>query len=267
MTLIQSSGAVRAAGARTVDGQDLSVVVVIPTYNELENLAATVSRALTVEGVQLLIVDDESPDGTGALADSLSAAHRPRVSVLHRQGPRGLGRAYVDGFRAALTTGADIICQMDADGSHDPEELPSLIARLTPVDLAIGSRYVAGARVSGWPLSRHLLSRVGNGYIRLITGLHIHDVTSGFRAWRRSALQSLPLDRIRSVGHGFQVEMTHAATLLNLRIVETPISFRNRQGGVSKVSPRIVGESLAGPWRIAYGTDGCASESRRDVPQ
>jgi dolichol-phosphate mannosyltransferase len=240
-------------------------VVVIPTYNEIEHLAATVSRALEVEGVQLLIVDDESPDGTGALADSLSAEHRSRISVLHRQGPRGLGPAYRDGFRAALSSGADVICQMDADGSHDPSDLTALIATVSQVDLAIGSRYVAGARVSDWPLSRQLLSRAGNAYIRLITGLQINDVTGGFRAWRRSALLRLPLDRIQSVGHNFQVEMTHAAALLNLRIVEIPIAFRNRQGGVSKVSARVVGESLAGPWRIAHGTSAHASESRRDA--
>jgi dolichol-phosphate mannosyltransferase len=245
--------------------EHLSVVVVIPTYNEFENLAPTVSHALEVEGIQLLIVDDESPDGTGGLADSLSAQHRSRVSVLHRQGARGLGSAYLDGFRAALDSGADIICQMDADGSHDPRDLPSLITLLTTVDLAIGSRYVPGARVSDWPLSRHLLSRFGNAYVRLITGLHIHDVTSGFRAWRRGALQRLPLDRIRSIGHGFQVEMTHTATLQNLRIVEIPITFRNRRRGVSKVSPRTVGESLVGPWRIALRSDACASESRRDA--
>jgi dolichol-phosphate mannosyltransferase len=253
--------------AKTDDGRDLSVIVVIPTYNELENLAAIVFRALEVEGVRLLIVDDKSPDGTGDLADSLSAQHRSRVSVLHREGPRGLGPAYLDGFRTALASGADIICQMDADGSHDPRDLPSLITMLTPVDLAIGSRYVAGASVTDWPMSRHLLSWAGNAYVRLITGLHIHDITSGFRAWRRSALLRLPLNRIRSFGHGFQVEMTHAATLLNLRIVETPITFRNRHGGVSKVSPRIVGESLVGPWRIAHGNDGFGSEFRRDAQE
>ena len=253
------------ATATTDNGQDLSVIVVIPTYNEIENLAATVSRALKLEGVRLLIVDDASPDGTGALADSLSAQHRSRVSVLHREGPRGFGPAYIDGFRVALDSGADIVCQMDADGSHDPKDLPSLIATLTPVDLVIGSRYVAGARVSDWPLSRHLLSRAGNAYVRLITGLHIHDVTGGFRAWRRSALLRLPLDRIRSFGHGFQVEMTYAAAALNLRIAESPITFRNRQAGVSKVSPRVVGESLIGPWRIVHGNGGRAPESRRDV--
>lgn len=246
-------------------GEHPSVVVVMPTYNELENLTATVSRVLEIEGIRLLIVDDESPDGTGQLADSLSAQHRSRVCVLHRSGSRGLGPAYLDGFRAALSSGADVICQMDADGSHDPKDLPSLITALTAVDLAIGSRYVAGARVFDWPLSRRLLSRAGNTYIRVITGLRIHDVTSGFRAWWRSALLRLPLDRIRSVGHGFQVEMTHAATRLNLRIAETPITFRNRRGGVSKVSPRIVGESLICPWRIAHGNGVHALESSGDA--
>jgi len=251
--------------AKTDNGQHLPAVVVIPTYNELENLAATISRALEVDGVRLLIVDDDSPDGTGQLADSLAAQHQSRVSVMHRQGPRGLGPAYIDGFRAALDSGADIICQMDADGSHDPRDLSSLINMLTTVDLAIGSRYVAGAHVSDWPISRRALSRLGNAYVRLITGLQIRDVTSGFRAWRRSALQRLSLGRIRSFGHGFQVEMTHSASLLNLRIVESPITFRNRRAGVSKVSPRIVAESLVGPWRIALGNAACSSESRRDA--
>ena len=226
------------------------MIVVIPTYNERDNLATIVDQVLAVPDTRILVVDDASPDGTGAIADQLAVRHAPRVSVVHRTGIRGLGPAFLDGFRAALAAGTDAVCQMDADGSHDARDLPSLVAALRDADLVIGSRYIPGAHVYDWPLSRRLLSATANAYIRAVLGLRIHDVTGGFRLWRASALQKLNLDRVRSRGHGFQVEMTYTAARADLRIVESPIRFRDRTRGESKVSGRIIFESLTAPWRL-----------------
>ena len=238
------------------------VVVVIPTYNERENLATVVAQVLALDGVSIIVVDDRSPDGTGDLADALAREHAGRVSVLHRDGPRGMGRAYLAGFEKAIADGADVICQMDSDGSHDVRDLPLLLEALRTADLVIGSRYIPKAHVSDWPLTRRVLSRVGNTYVRLVTGLSVHDVTGGFRAWRRDALQRLHFDQIEARGHGFQVEMTKAATAAGLRIAEAPISFRDRRHGVSKVSGRIVLESLVSPWRVLGGCRGVANAAR-----
>lgn len=227
-------------------------MVVIPTYNERANLRDVVSRTLAVPGVRALIVDDASPDGTGGLADTL-AAETPRVAVLHRTRDRGFGPSYLAGFRTAMAAGADVICQMDADGSHDPATLDALVAALADADVAQGSRYVPGADIHDWPLSRRLLSRAGNTYVRALMGVGIKDATSGFRAWRRAALQRLPLDRLQARGHAFQVELTHAAVRAGLRIVEVPIAFCDRRRGASKVSMRVFVESLVTPWRLLGG--------------
>ena len=226
------------------------MIVVIPTYNEHDNVATIVEQVLAIAGARIIVVDDASPDGTGAIADQLAVQHAPRVSVLHRTAVRGLGPAFIDGFRAALAAGTDAICQMDADGSHDARDLPALVAALRDADLVIGSRYIPGANVFDWPLSRRLLSAGANTYLRGVLGLTIHDVTGGFRAWRASALQQMHLDRVRSRGHGFQVEMTYTAARAGLRIVESPIRFRDRTRGESKVSGRIILESLTAPWRL-----------------
>jgi len=224
-------------------------IVVIPTYNERDNLAGVVARALELPDVDVLVVDDDSPDGTGALADELARANA-RIRVIHRTGDRGFGPSYVAGFRAALDLQADVVCQMDADGSHDPSQLERLVSALADADVAQGSRYVPGARLYDWPVSRRLLSRAGNGYVRLVTGATVRDTTSGFRAFRRAALQRLPLDRLQSRGHAFQVELTQATSRLGLRIVEVPISFCNRHEGASKVTLPVFLESLAAPWRF-----------------
>ncbi|HXH07670.1 MAG TPA: polyprenol monophosphomannose synthase [Vicinamibacterales bacterium] len=226
------------------------VVVVVPTYNERENLPVLARRLMALGGVELLVVDDESPDGTGELAERLAARWPGRMRVLHRSGPRGLGRAYVDGLQAALATGAPLVCQMDADLSHDPAYLPDLVAAAAEFDLVIGSRYVSGVSVVHWPLRRILLSAAANRYIRAVTGLHIRDCTGGFRCWRREALARLPLDRIRSDGYAFMVELLFEAARRDCRIGEVPIIFVERRAGASKVSRRVLVESLLMPWRL-----------------
>ncbi|HWQ00044.1 MAG TPA: polyprenol monophosphomannose synthase, partial [Vicinamibacterales bacterium] len=226
------------------------VLVVVPTYNERENLPLLASRLMELAGVSLLVVDDASPDGTGELAERLAARWPGRLRVLHRRGLRGLGRAYVDGLRAALATGAPLICQMDADLSHDPAYLPDLVAAAAEFDLVIGSRYVSGVSVVHWPLRRILLSAAANRYIRAVTGLHIRDCTGGFRCWRRDALARLPLEGIRSDGYAFMVEMLFEAARRDCRIGEVPIIFVERRAGVSKVSRRVLAESLVMPWRL-----------------
>jgi dolichol-phosphate mannosyltransferase len=228
-----------------------NALVIVPTYNESENLPVLVSRVMELPGFRLLIVDDQSPDGTGAIADNLAARYPPgRVTVLHRQGERGLGNSYVDGFAAALQTNAEFICQMDADLSHDPTYLPDLVSAASEFDLVIGSRYVCGVSVVNWPLRRILLSTMANQYIRAVTRLRVRDCTSGFRCWRRSALEHLRLDATRSNGYAFMVETLFRAAQQNCRVSEVPIIFVERRAGASKVSMRVVRESLLMPWRL-----------------
>jgi dolichol-phosphate mannosyltransferase len=220
--------------------------VVLPTYDEAENLpgiAAAILEALP--GATLLVVDDNSPDGTGALADGLAAAD-PRVRVRHRPGKQGLGRAYLDGFRDALAAGAGVIVQMDADWSHDPAALPSLILPITAgrADLAIGSRYTRGGSVEDWGLARRVVSRGGSVFARIVLGLAPNDLTGGFKAWRSSTLGSLPFDGVRAGGYVFQIEMTYRASRLGARVTEVPITFRDRRVGRSKMSRRIIVEAL-----------------------
>jgi dolichol-phosphate mannosyltransferase len=228
----------------------VTILVVLPTYNERANLARMVSLILQQDRFRVLVVDDASPDGTGVLADELAAGSGGRLEVLHRTGPRGLGRSYVDGLRHALASGAGVICQMDADLSHDPKYLPDLVGALDRADLAIGSRYLGGVNVVNWPLHRVMLSAFANRYIRLITGLAARDCTSGFRAWRRDALARMPLDHAETNGYAFLTEMLYDAARLGCRIVEVPIVFVERQEGYSKVSFAVLAESLFTPWRL-----------------
>jgi dolichol-phosphate mannosyltransferase len=227
----------------------MNALVMIPTYNERDNLPRIVPLVLAHE-VQLLVIDDGSPDGTGALADELARQYPGRMSVLHRTGKRGLGRSYVDGFRRALQMGVDVAVQMDADLSHDPDYLPTILDASRQYDVAIGSRYVHGISVVNWPLKRLILSTLGNRYVRAITGLSTMDCTGGFRAWGRRAIERLPLDRIVSDGYSFQVETLYEAVRAGCTIVELPIVFTERREGQSKLSHGVVLESLLMPWRL-----------------
>jgi dolichol-phosphate mannosyltransferase len=222
----------------------------VPTYNERENLPLLVEGLMRHAGVNLLVVDDDSPDGTGALADALAREHGDRIRVLHRTGRRGLGRSYVDGIRMAIAEPIDVICQMDADLSHDPAHLPQLIDATAHADVVIGSRYIPGGRVVNWPMRRRVLSRFANAYIRGVTRLAARDCTSGYRCWRREALASLPLQRFVSDGYSFLVEMLYVAARRGCRIGEVPITFVERRRGESKLSTAVLVESAVTPWRL-----------------
>jgi dolichol-phosphate mannosyltransferase len=229
----------------------MSALVVVPTYNERDNLPVLVERLLQTPGLGVLIVDDQSPDGTGQVADELARNSGGRVSVIHREGARGFGRSYVDGLTRALQTNATAICQMDADLSHDPADVARLVARTDTADIVIGSRYVEGGRIVGWATRRILLSAFANRYIRTVTGLKIRDCTGGFRCWRRAALERVPLEQITSNGYGFLVEMAWEATRAGCRIVEEPITFVERRQGKSKLLSAGLVESALLPWKLA----------------
>lgn len=229
------------------------VLVVVPTYNERDNLPLLARGVLAHPGYRLLVVDDGSPDGTGAVADALGAEYPGRVEVLHRTGPRGLGRSYIDGLRTALgKPDVDLICQMDADLSHNPEYLPDLARAASDYDVVIGSRYLNGVSVVNWPLHRIFLSAFANRYIRTVTSLTPNDCTSGFRCWRKDALAKLPLDAMVSDGYAFLVEMLYEARRRGCRIGEVPIIFVERRQGQSKVSGAVLFESLITPWRLLF---------------
>jgi len=228
----------------------MNALVIVPTYNEHENIPTLVSRLLRHAGVRVLIVDDQSPDGTGAVADALARQHPDRVEVLHRTSRRGFGRSYIDGIRRALAGPAELICQMDADFSHDPDRLPDLLAAAGRADIVIGSRYVAGGAIVNWPARRRLLSRFANLYVRTITRVDARDCTSGYRCWRREALASLPLDRFVSDGYSFLVEMLFVAASQERRIAEVPITYVERREGQSKMSRAVIVESVITPWRL-----------------
>lgn len=230
----------------------MKALVVVPTYNERDNLPILVNGVLAHEGFRVLVVDDGSPDGTGAIADGLAAANPGRVEVMHRTGPRGLGRSYVDGLRHALQTDAELIFQMDADLSHNPEYLPALAAGAGQYDVVIGSRYMMGVSVVNWPLHRIFLSAFANRYIKTVTQLTPSDCTSGYRCWRRDALARIPLDRVASAGYAFLVEMLFRAAQNGSRIGEVPIIFVERRQGQSKVSKAVLVESLITPWRLRF---------------
>ncbi len=228
----------------------MQVTVVSPTYNEADNLPTLVGELLAqpIPDLHLLIVDDESPDGTGKLADELARRMPGRIDVLHRTGLRGLGLAYVAGFRWAVEHGADAIVQMDADFSHSPTFVPQLVAQIADCDVAVGSRYTAGGRLDDqWGLSRVALSWWANFYARSILGIHTRDATAGFKCWRRSALEAINLDRIRSNGYIFQVEMAYLSERLGLCIHELPIYFEDRRVGRSKMTLRV---QLEAAWRV-----------------
>lgn len=230
----------------------MTTLVLIPTYNERENLPIIVERVLVHDNVRVMVIDDGSPDGTGAIADQLASDRVGRVSVMHRTGARGLGRSYRDGFRAAVKSDADFVCQMDADLSHDPKFLPAMIeAAASRSGLVIGSRYREGGSVENWPVRRKMLSAFANAYIRSVTGLQVRDCTSGFRCWRRESLARLPLDAISSDGYSFLVEVTFHAALAGVQIGEVPIVFVERRQGSSKLSTGVLVESLITPWRLA----------------
>ena len=219
------------------------VTVVVPTFNERENLP-DIADAVVAHGYRLLVVDDSSPDGTGEIADKLSAEN-PLIDVLHRQVKEGLGPAYADGFDKAMAAGAGVVIEMDADFSHDPADLPRLVATVeSGADLAIGSRYVPGGATPDWPALRQAISRGGNWYARLMLGISVRDATAGFRAFRSSALRELPYRAAEASGYGFQVEMAWRASEAGLRIVEVPITFRDRTRGKSKMGTDIVLEAM-----------------------
>jgi dolichol-phosphate mannosyltransferase len=232
-------------------------LVIVPTYNERENLPVLADGLLRIPDLRVLVVDDGSPDGTGEMADALERQSSGRLTVLHRTGARGLGRSYIDGIRRALATDATVICQMDADLSHDPADVPRLFERTATADLVIGSRYVAGGRIENWPRRRVVLSRFANRYVRAITGLDVNDCTSGFRCWRREATERLPLHRIASDGYAFLVEVVWEAAAAGCRIAEVPITFVERRQGASKLSSRILLESALLPWRLAWRRPRC----------
>lgn len=220
-----------------------SVTVVVPTYNERDNLAH-LAAAVLLHGYSLLVVDDASPDGTGRIADEL-AEEVPRVGVIHRAEKQGLGPAYAAGFDRALASGAEVVAEMDADFSHNPEDLPRLVEAVrSGADLAIGSRYVAGGATPDWPIHRQLISRAGNLYARTMLGIPVRDATAGFRAFNASSLARLPYGSAQASGYGFQVEMAWRACRAGMKVVEVPITFRDRELGVSKMGTRIVLEAM-----------------------
>ena len=230
-------------------------LVVVPTYNERENLPNLVERlfALTERGeiLEILVVDDGSPDGTGQWV-SETAIRDPRLHLLSRTAKNGLGRAYVAGFQWALEHGYDLVVQMDADFSHSPEDVPNLLEgiRTTGADLAIGSRYVGGIRVINWPLKRLVLSVGASYYVKWITGLPVWDPTGGFKCWRRRTLEAIDLPTVKSNGYGFQIEMNHRTWTRGFKVAEVPIIFADRIEGVSKMSKKIVVEALLMVWGL-----------------
>ncbi|HEU4461894.1 MAG TPA: polyprenol monophosphomannose synthase [Solirubrobacterales bacterium] len=228
--------------------------LVLPTYNEAENLEPLVAAALTnlPDTARVLVVDDNSPDGTGKLADRLAEAE-PRIEVLHRAEKEGLGPAYIAGFRHALAAGASRVLEMDSDFSHDPADLPRLLAATEEADVAIGSRYVSGGGVENWSKLRQAISRGGSTYARAVLGLPVRDLTGGFKCFRREVLKTIDLDAIASKGYAFQVEMTYRAIELGFTVQEVPIVFRERRAGASKMSRGIVLEAALGVPRMRWG--------------
>ncbi len=231
-----------------------TTLIIVPTFNERENVEALHRAVLAAcPEADMLFVDDNSPDSTGPLLDELSAGE-PRIQVLHRKGKQGLGRAYIAGFQWALERQYEFIFEMDADFSHDPKSIPDILNAAQSADLVLGSRYVGGVRVINWPLSRLILSRGAGLYVKCITGLPYTDPTGGFKCYRRAVLEHIDLDRIRSNGYSFQIEMTHTAWMAGFHIVDVPITFEERRSGDSKMSAAIVREALWMVWKLWFQT-------------
>jgi len=242
-----------------------TVAVLIPTFNERENLTRIVSRVRTaVPDVDVVVLDDNSPDGTGQLADAL-AAEDPRVRVVHRAGKEGLGPAYLAGFALATQEGYDAVVEMDADGSHQPEQLPALLAALDTADVVIGARWVRGGEVRNWPASRKVLSVGANVYTKVLLGMKVNDATAGYRAYRISALQTMGLDGVESQGYCFQIDLTLRAVRAGLTVVEVPITFVEREVGTSKMGRNIVYEALTNvtKWGVQHRMGQLRSGARR----
>ena len=228
------------------------ILVVIPTYNESENIARLVPLVLTqAEGVEILVVDDGSPDGTGALVRAIGEKD-PRVHLLERASKMGLGTAYVAGFRRALAEGYDYVFEMDADFSHSPSEIPNFLTAAGSADLVVGSRYTNGVRVLNWPIKRLLLSYSANIWTRFMTGIPLNDATGGFKCYRIAVLKAINLDRIKSNGYAFQIEMSYKAWRKGFRLVEIPIVFLDRHAGASKMSKQIVYEAFFMVWKLLF---------------
>ncbi len=232
----------------------LKAFVVIPTYNERDNIERIVLEILVQDNdIDVLIVDDNSPDGTGDIIDK-QAVGNPRIHVIHRAGKLGLGSAYREGFAYALAKGADYIFEMDADFSHDPSMLPVFLEKIKDLDVVIGSRYLNGVSVVNWPIRRLILSYCANVYTRIITGLKISDCTGGFKCFRRIVLESINLDRIKSDGYSFQIEMNYRCVEKGFRVGEIPIIFIDRHAGTSKMSMKIVREAIIIVWKLKLGS-------------
>jgi dolichol-phosphate mannosyltransferase len=232
---------------------DQQVTVIIPTYNERENLASLVTEVLALgSGLRVIVVDDNSPDGTGALANQLATETPGRITVLHRPKKDGIGPAYVAGFTTALETDAEFVATMDADHSHSPADLPRLVKRAKNADLVLGSRYIEGGSTHGWPLIRKLISRLGGIYARLVLGVPVSDLTGGFKVYKRATLAALDLDAIQSDGYVFQIETTYRTLKSGFNVVEEPISFNDRYAGKSKLSRMIVLEAMFVVWKLRF---------------
>lgn len=250
-----------------------AIWLVLPTYNEKENLesvVAAISKQLeqaAPDSWNILVVDDNSPDGTGAIADRLSVASEGRVRVLHRAGKEGLGRAYVAGFKHALAQGAQKVVQMDADFSHDPADIPRLLEASQTADVVIGSRYVSGGVVLDWGTTRRVLSRGGCRYASTILGAEVSDLTGGFKCLKASALEAINLETVKAEGYVFQIEVTYRAMLLGLKIVEVPIVFRDRLAGTSKMSSRIAIEAMWSVLSLRRRTEAEMRPSARITPE
>ena len=242
-------------------------LIVMPTYNERENLPLMAERLLSLAAkVHLLVVDDNSPDGTGQLADELAAGH-PEIHVLHRQAKSGFGRAYLAGFKWALERDYEFVFEMDGDFSHNPDDIPAFLEAAKGADLVLGSRYINGIRIINWPLSRLMLSKGAATYVRLITGMPFTDPTGGYKCFRRRALQAINLDAVQSNGYSFQIELTHKLWRQGMKIVEVPIIFTERAQGHSKMSGHIIREAVFMVWRLWF-QNGCRRKPRkRDAKQ
>jgi dolichol-phosphate mannosyltransferase len=242
-------------------------VVCLPTYDEAENVGPITAAILAAAPeVDVLVIDDDSPDGTGRIADGI-AAREPRVKVLHRTAKEGLGKAYLAGFAWALERGYDLVLEMDADFSHSPAHLPALLAKAAEVDLVLGSRYVPGGGTRNWGLSRRILSRGGSLYARTILGLRVRDLTGGFKCFRREVLEAIDLATVSCTGYAFQIELTYRAVRRGFRVAEVPIVFEDRRVGHSKMSRRIVLEALRKVWAIRFSGFGRGGAAARNPPR